>query len=376
MSSKSKNIVERLDAGEVIIGDGSYCNTLEQRGYVKAGHYTPEASVEHPEVVEALANEYAWAGADITQTFTFYARDVGTPDDVHLTCDEINQASCDIAKKVSRAKGTMVAGGIIQTATFKKKRDREEVQAELREALEIYIKNDIDLIIVEYFRNIIEMEWAIELALSYGLPVAATMCIGPKGDEQGVSPGECAVRMARAGAPIVGANCLFDPFISLDTLRLMKEGLEKEGLKTHLMSQPLGYKTPDGGSYGWIELPEFPYAMEPRQVTRFEVARWAREAYTLGVRVIGGCCGIEARHIRAIAEELAPERGGRPEGSCKSDYDLSILKRKGELGRKVFLKKGSKEYWEQLVPCTGRPCSAALYREQENPQTVDKSILQ
>lgn len=26
------------------------------------------------------------------------------------------------------------------------------------------------------------MEWAIELALRYNKPVAATMCIGPKGD--------------------------------------------------------------------------------------------------------------------------------------------------------------------------------------------------
>ena len=30
-----QNILERLDAGEVIIGDGSYVNTLEKRGYVK-----------------------------------------------------------------------------------------------------------------------------------------------------------------------------------------------------------------------------------------------------------------------------------------------------------------------------------------------------
>jgi hypothetical protein len=28
-------ILERLEAGEVIIGDGSYVNTLEKRGYVK-----------------------------------------------------------------------------------------------------------------------------------------------------------------------------------------------------------------------------------------------------------------------------------------------------------------------------------------------------
>ena len=39
-----------------------------------------------------------------------------------------------------------------------------------------------------------EMEWAIELCKSYGKPIAATMAIGPKGDRNGVSVGECAVR--------------------------------------------------------------------------------------------------------------------------------------------------------------------------------------
>ena len=38
----------RLGQGEVIIGDGSYVITLEKRGYVKAGDWTPEASVEVP----------------------------------------------------------------------------------------------------------------------------------------------------------------------------------------------------------------------------------------------------------------------------------------------------------------------------------------
>ena len=44
--------------------------------------------------------------------------------------------------------------------------------------------------------------------------------------------------------------------------------------------------------------------MEPRQITRWEAARFARSAYQLGVRVIGGCCGFEPHHIRAMAEEL------------------------------------------------------------------------
>ena len=43
------------------------------------------------------------------------------------------------------------------------------------------------------------MEWAIEVALATGKPVAATMCIGPEGDMHGVSAGECGVRMAKAG---------------------------------------------------------------------------------------------------------------------------------------------------------------------------------
>ena len=43
------------------------------------------------------------------------------------------------------------------------------------------------------------MEWAIEEGKKTGLPVAATMCIGPEGDLHGVSTGDCAVRMAKAG---------------------------------------------------------------------------------------------------------------------------------------------------------------------------------
>ena len=32
-----------------VIGDGSYVITLEKRGYVKAGVWTPEAVIEYPE---------------------------------------------------------------------------------------------------------------------------------------------------------------------------------------------------------------------------------------------------------------------------------------------------------------------------------------
>ena len=39
ISGMVASVIERLDAGEVIIGDGSYVFTLEKRGYVQAGKY-------------------------------------------------------------------------------------------------------------------------------------------------------------------------------------------------------------------------------------------------------------------------------------------------------------------------------------------------
>lgn len=47
--TRAQTILERLDAGEVVIGDGGFVFALEKRGYVKAGPWTPEAAAEHPE---------------------------------------------------------------------------------------------------------------------------------------------------------------------------------------------------------------------------------------------------------------------------------------------------------------------------------------
>jgi len=49
----------------------------------------------------------------------------------------------------------------------------------------------------------------------------------------------------------------------------------------------------------------FCLALEPRSLTRWDVHKYARRAYDLGVRYIGGCCGFEPYHIRAISEEVS-----------------------------------------------------------------------
>ena len=64
------------------------------------------------------------------------------------------------------------------------------------------------------------------------------------------------------GADIVGVNCSFDPDTSLQTIGLMKQGLEDAGLgRTYLMAQPVGYRCPDAvhAKDGYHVLPEFPF---------------------------------------------------------------------------------------------------------------------
>jgi len=387
-------LIKRLKAGEVILGDGSYTVTLEKRGYVLANAWTPESSVEHPEAVRQLALEFARAGADITQTYTFFSDDKRLKEwhgDKVPSCDTINKAATSIAKTVAKEHGTITAGGIAMTDVYQTTRNKEKTVAELKTSTKALIDSDIDMLICEYFRNVEEMEWAIEHVKTYGKPVAATICIGPNGDEDGVPLGECAVRMAKAGADLVGLNCLFDPFIMLDCMKIMKDAMDKEGLHPVLMCQPLGYRDPDAGHFGWVDLPEFPYAIEPRQITRIEAMKYAREAYDMGIRYIGGCCGFEPYHIRAMAEELRTERGRLPAASAKSEFarNLFMLQRRAESNPKVYannkiaIVEGDKinvvgkdkiEYWTELCPCSGRPTSAAMCR-QKNPQAVQKSVV-
>ena len=65
-----------------------------------------------------------------------------------------------------------------------------------------------------------------------------------------------------SGADIVGVNCHFDPFASLESVKKMKKALDAAGMKAHLMIQPLAYHTPDCGKQGFIDLPDFPFCKQ------------------------------------------------------------------------------------------------------------------
>merc|ERR1719466_340384 len=361
MPATKKGLLERLEDGPVI-GDGGFIFALEKRGYVKAGPWTPEASVEHPEAVKSLHREFLRAGADVMQTFTFYASEDKLENRGNYAAEkfgvtDINSKACQIAREVANEGNALVAGGVCQTPAYLSGLGKAAVQAQLQKQLDCYIAEKVDFLIAEYYEHIEEMEWAIETLKKAKMPVCANMCIGPEGDLHGVSAGECAVRMAKAGASLVGVNCHFDPFVSLKTMKIMKESLDVAGLSPYLMCQPIGYLSPDAGKQGHIDLPEFPFALEPRIMTRFDAYKYAREALEIGVRYIGGCCGFQPYHIRAVAEALREETGKFPE-ACKKHLPWG----EGlEKHTKPWIRaRASKTYWENLEPSTGRPFSKAM----------------
>uniref|UniRef100_UPI003AAFF151 betaine--homocysteine S-methyltransferase 1 isoform X1 n=1 Tax=Centroberyx gerrardi TaxID=166262 RepID=UPI003AAFF151 len=350
-----KNILQRLDAGEIVIGDGGFVFALEKRGYVKAGPWTPEAAAEHPEAVRQLHREFLRAGSNVMQTFSFYASDdklENRGNAQRFTGQQINEAACDLAREVANEGDAMVAGGVSQTPAYLSCKSENEVKAIFKKQTDVFVQKNVDFLIAEYFEHVEEAEWAVQVLKTTNMPVAATLCIGPEGDLNGVSPGDCAVRLVKAGAQIVGVNCHFDPMTCVKTVKMMKEGVEKARLKAHFMIQPLAYHTPDCNCQGFIDLPEFPFSLEPRILTRWDMQRYAREAYNAGIRYIGGCCGFEPYHIRALSEELAPERGFLPDASEKHGNWGSGL----EMHTKPWVRaRARRDYWEELKPASGRP---------------------
>ncbi|XP_063589730.1 betaine--homocysteine S-methyltransferase 1-like isoform X1 [Penaeus indicus] len=362
-----KGLLERLQEG-VVVGDGGFLLALEKRGYIKGGPWTPEVVVEHPDAVKQLHREFMRSGSDVLQALTFYSTDdklnlEGNEAGKNYKCSQITDGACRIAHEVAEEGDVLVAGSVTQCPSYTEGKGKQVVQANIKTQVGSFVKNKLDFVIAEFFMYVEEIEWVIEELLKSGLPVAATMSIGKEGDLAGVSPGECAVRMARAGASVVGVNCLFDPVMTFDTIRLMKEALDAQGLRPFLMTQPNGFFTEGADKTGYLGVPEYPFAMEPRTVTRFDVHKYARAAYDMGVRYIGGCCGFEAYHIRAISEELAKERGRLPPASSKHEPWGGTLK----MSAFPYIRaRACEEYWKNLIPSRGRsiPPTYAIQPEE------------
>ncbi len=295
-----KGILERLAEGPVL-GDGGYLLELEKRGWVRAGPFTPEVVLLHPEALHELHVEFREAGSDVLQALTFYAsRDklatVGLADKV----EELNRAAVRIARDAA-ADRCLVAGNISLTWMYEpdSAAARDKVAATFDEQLSQQVDAGVDFIIGETFSWLGEALIAAERAKKTGLPAMITMSFETEDvTSDGKTPADCARALADAGADIIGINCLRNPDTTLPLAEQMLKAVD-----VYVATQPAAYKTPPGKP-DFTSLPEFPVALDPLQWTRQQMAGYATSARDMGVRYIGACCGAVATHIREMALAL------------------------------------------------------------------------
>ena len=297
---KKKGILERLKEGPVL-GDGGYLLELEKRGWVRAGPFTPEVALTHPEALRELHVEFREAGAEVLQALTFYAsRDKMATVGLEHRLEDLNRAAVRIAKDVAEDK-CLVAGNLCLTWMYEPDSPAaaDRVRRTFDEQLAVQVDEGIDFIIGETFSWLGEALIAVERGKKTGLPTMVTICFENKDEtSEGKTAADAAKALFDAGADIVGMNCLRPPEHMLPSMELMRKAVPG-----YIACQPVAYRTPQSKP-DFTSLTEFPYALDPLQLTRKEMADYALQAREIGVNYIGACCGAVAIHIREMARAL------------------------------------------------------------------------
>jgi betaine-homocysteine S-methyltransferase len=197
------------------------------------------------------------------------------------------------------------------------------------EQLAVQVEEGVDFIIGETFSWLGEALIAVERAKKTGLPTMVTICFENKDETaEGKSAADAAKALFDAGADIVGMNCLRPPQHILGPMEQMRKAVSG-----YLACQPVAYHTP-AAKPDFTSLREFPYELDPLQLTRKEMGDYARQARDIGINFIGACCGAVAMHIREMARALGklPEdertwkKGGEKPMSAYEYYGHDNLK--------------------------------------------------
>ncbi len=295
----AKGILERL-ADEIVLGDGGYIVELERRGYVIAGAFTPELSLTHPDAIRQMHREFLHAGAEVLQVMAFYGsrEKLATVGQAEHTF-AINQAAVRIAKEVA-GDNALVAGDL--SATWKWQPNSFSAQALVAGMFDEQIEAQagVDFFIGETFWHLGEALLCLErIKAKTNLPALITLAFrGSNQTDDGVTAGECAKRLQNTGADIVGVNCMRDPERMYPLIKEMRCATEG-----YLAAQPVAFRCSD--EVPWFTgTSRFPDRLEPTQLTRYDMADFARKAKDMGVNYIGSCCGSVACHVREMARVL------------------------------------------------------------------------
>lgn len=282
-----KNFRESLQR-DVIVFDGGVGTYLYEKGiYINTCY--DELNLTNPDIVMEVHRDYLNAGADVVETNTFGANRFklaayGLEPKVH----EINLKGAQLAKKIAAGK-ILVAGSVgplgVQIEPLGKL-SYDEAKDAFKEQIKGLLDGGVDLIVLETFSLLPELLQAIRAVreLDQAIPLMAQVTINDDGQLVSGAPLDSVVaEVQKLKVDVLGLNCSVGPKAMLDTLEHLKS------LTTIPLSvQPnAGLPQNIGGRNIYLASPEY-------------MAEYAKRFIQTGATIVGGCCGTNPEHIKAI----------------------------------------------------------------------------
>ncbi len=284
-------IREVFDRKRFVLLDGGMGTQLQTRG-LQPGQKPELAALEMPDTLTAIHADYARAGADILLANTFGAnvkKLAGCP----CTVEQVVSASIACARSAAAETGALVALDIgplgellVPAGTLR----FEDAYAEFAQVIRAGAAAGADLVFLETMTDLYELKAAILAAKeNCALPVFTSMSFESRGRTfTGCTVESYAVTAAGLGADAVGINCSLGPKEILPFAQRLCRSVPA-GVPVFVKPNA-GLPNPDG-SYN-LNAAEFASEMK---------------AYaSIGVSMVGGCCGTTPDFIAKLRETFAP----------------------------------------------------------------------
>ena len=282
----------------VLLADGATGTNLFDMG-LQSGDAPELWNEDHPDRVERLHRAFVEAGADIILTNSFGGSRHRLK--LHHAQDrvrELNERAARIARRVADEadRAIVVAGSVGPTGELLVPLGEltyESAVEAFREQIEGLVAGGVDLVWIETMSAPDEIAAALEAASDLGVPAVVTASFDTAGRTMmGLTPAD--LGSAAEGAVAFGANCGVGASDILASLLDMRD------------ERPIVVK----GNCG---IPQFQGTEIVYSGTPDQMAEYARLAMDGGARIIGGCCGTTAEHLRAMRSAIdAHARGERP----------------------------------------------------------------
>lgn len=280
-----------FDRSRYVFLDGGMGTQLQKRG-LKPGQKPELAALEMPEVLTAIHAEYAAAGADLLLANTFGANArklAGTG----YTVQQVVTASLDCARKAAQPSGALVGldiGPLGELLAPAGTLPFEEAYASFAEIVRAGVQGNADFVFLETMTDLYELKAAILAAKeNSNLPVFVSMSFESRGRTfTGCTVESYGVTAAGLGADAIGINCSLGP---AEILPFAQRLCRTVPAHIPVFVKPnAGLPNPDG-SYN-LDADEFAREMQ---------------AYTsIGISMVGGCCGTTPDYIAKLHQTFAP----------------------------------------------------------------------